>query len=98
MLAAGMGKRLGQRLDSSCKQIVNLTLILFSLYQDKYSINFFLKCSIDPNSCKYKSSDFNRPKKFSITELSRQLPFQNMLCRIPFSSVSVNSSLVNKFY
>jgi len=33
---------------------------------------------------KYKSSDFSNPKKFSTIELSRKLPFPDILCRIPF--------------
>ena len=37
------------------------------------------------NITTYKSSDLSNPKKFSITELSRQLPFRDILCLIPFS-------------
>jgi len=50
-----------------------------------YSSSFFLNSCIDLNSLLYKSSDFIIPKKFSITELSRQFPFRDMLCSIPCS-------------
>ena len=39
-----------------------------------------INSSIDSNSFRYNNSDFNKPKKFSITELSKQLPFLDILC------------------
>jgi len=34
-----------------------------------------MKCSTESNSCKYRSSVFNKLKKFSAQALSRQFPF-----------------------
>jgi hypothetical protein len=44
-----------------------------------------LNSFMDLNSLLYNSSDFISPKKFSITELSRQFPFRDTLCTIPCS-------------
>ena len=40
----------------------------------------FAKALEDSNFSAYNSSDFIMPKKFSIIELSRQLPFLDILC------------------
>ncbi len=51
-----------------------------------YSSSSFLKCGIDSNLCKYNSSDFKCPKKFSITALSKQLAFLDILLAIRATS------------
>lgn len=45
-----------------------------------------MKASGDSNFSAYSSSDFIMPKKFSAIALSRQLPFRDMLCMIPYVS------------
>lgn len=60
-------------------------LILSLLYQSIYASSSFLNSFMDLNSLLYNSSDFISPKKFSITELSRQFPFRDTLCTIPCS-------------
>ena len=39
---------------------------------------------MESNFFSYNSSDFSMAKKLSITLLSRQLPFLDMLCLTPF--------------
>ena len=49
------------------------------------SSNINVNVSTDQSSTtEYSNSDFNSPKKFSITALSKQFPFLDILCTIPF--------------
>lgn len=43
-------------------------------------IKFFQEVLDGVELCKYNNSDFKRPKKFSITALSRQFPLLDILC------------------
>ena len=63
----------------------SLSLMRLLLYHSMYSWSSDMKCSTEVNSCKYSNSVFSKLKKFSAQALSRQFPFRDILCRMPFS-------------